>query len=428
MNETTETKLDEVLEIWKSKKDTGIMSEEQLNKFTDNLKTTVADPIAGLVEEIKAREEQNKLVTQANDIINNKNFYRIFLNDIQKSAPEEDQRRIGFNTLAKDMYNIFMKRASDESYNRLKQFETMQRNALQNEGTGSAGGLLVPTPTASLIMEDLRESGLFFSETNVIQLTGKDITIPTVVTHPTLSYVAEGAAKPVSNYVFGSASLTLKKYACLIPWTDELMEDAIVDIESLVRRFATDYFGILLDGILFDGDAQINGIADATTTFITLGAAGANNTVTIDNILQAIGAMKAGDLRDAKFYMSPSVWADLHTKKGTSNDHYLLTPDDIRTRTLFGFPVVLTDSLPASSGNFTASSEFIVFGNLKRVYVGVKNGMSIEMAVSNIASFLDGATQRSAFQDNLTVMRLEKRVAMAIPFPLGIVQIRTAAA
>lgn len=429
MENTLENSIKDLIEVWKTKHDIGALTDEQFNKMTAGLKEAVADPLAELTAELKIQNEQNKLVQIATDIINPKNSYKIFLNDVQKTASEEEQRAMGFGQLCKDLYNRFKGRADDSAINRLKDFYNVQKNALQNEGTGSAGGLLVPTPTLGLLMDDLRESGLFFSETTMYTLAGKNATVPTLTTHAAPSIVAEGAEKPVSNLVFGSATLTLIKYACLIPFADELLEDSIIDIEAMVRNLASEWFGTMFDNILFDGDASINGLADLTTTFITLGAGLlSNREYTLDHIVNMVGAMRSVDLKNAKFYMSPSVWAHMHTLKGTTNDHYHLSLDEIRSMTLLGFPVVLTDSLPASAAADSASQKFIVFGNLKKVIIGVKNGMTIDVASSNIASFNDGGTERSAFQDNLTVIRLEKRIAMTVPFPLRIVQLRTAAA
>ena len=424
MENELEKKISDLVELWKTKHELGVISEEQLNKLTANFKETVADPIADLTAELKVQNEQNKLVKVATDIINSKNSYKLFLTEKERTAPEEEQRALGFGYMVRDMYNRYTGKPTEEGENRLKAFQEFQKNTLQSEGTSSAGGILVPTPTLGLIMDDLRESGLFFSKTTMYNLSGKDATIPTLTTHATPAPVAEGGAKAVSNLVFGSATLTLKKYACLIPFTDELIQDSIIDLEAMVRNLAKEWFGTVTDNILFDGDTAINGLADLTTTFITTSATN-NQSVTIDNIINTIGAVRSVDLINAEFYMSPSVWANLHTKKGSTNDHYYLSPDEIRTKTLMGFPVVLTDSLPASSAGASSGQKFIVFGNLKKVIVGTKNGMTIDIATSNVASYDDSGVV-SAFQNNLTVVRLEKRLGMTVPFPLRIVQIKTA--
>lgn len=424
MENTLETKLSDLLELWKTKHDLGVITEEQLNKLTANFKETIADPLAGLTEELKVQNEQNKIIKVANEIIHSKNSYKLFLDEKQKTATEDEQRALGFGIMVKDLYNRFTGKIDDAGANRLKSFNDFQKNTLQNETTSSAGGILVPTPTLGMIMDDLRESGLFFSETTMYNLSGKDATIPTLTTHATPTVVAEGVAKAVSNLVFGSATLTLKKYACLIPFTDELIQDSIIDLEQVVRNLASEWFGTVTDNILFTGDTAINGLEDLTTTFVTTSATN-NQSVTIDNIISAIGGMRSVDLKNAGFYMSPSVWANLHTKKGSSNDHYYLSPDEIKNMTLMGFPVKLTDSLPASSAGASSGQKFIVFGNLKKVIVGVKNGMIIDIATSNVASYDDSGVV-SAFQNNLTVIRLEKRLGMVVPFPLRIVQIKTA--
>jgi HK97 family phage major capsid protein len=121
--------------------------------------------------------------------------------------------------------------------------------------------------------------------------------------------------------------------------------------------------------------------------------------------------------------MSPSVWANLHTKKD-NEERYLLSEYDVKNKTLLGIPVTLTDSSYAMSES-GASKPFITLGNLKKVYMAMRTGMT--MARSNEASFNDGGTQRSAFQDNLTLFRTEMRFDIQTPFASRIVQIKTTA-
>lgn len=431
MDEDLKNKFTELIDIWKDKKENGLISEEQFNKLTDKFKETIADPLNGLTEELKKQNElTNKLPQNPQHVINYSNSYKHFLSEdeLKMNMPEEDQRKLGFNRLVKNLYlqhkNQIAPSAQEQMNNYLKTANPFQKHGIQNEGTNADGKYLVPTPTANLLLDDLRGSGLFFSETTQIPMTANTLKMPTIAAggHPSLAYVAEQGAKAVSNFTIGQIDLSLKKYACLVPWTDELMEDAIADIEALVRQYSSDYFGILTDDILFKGDAQINGLEDMTTTFVTTSSSSFTS-ATIDNIIDMIGSLRSVDLVNAKFYMTPSVWAMLHKLKASGSGEYLISLAEFNAKTLLGIPVVFTDSTYTVAESGTGK-KFITLGNLKKVFVGIKKG--IQIAVSNVASFVDGVTTHHSFQENLTVIRIEQRFDMDCAFPTRIVQLKAA--
>lgn len=417
----------EIKDLLESAKANGTMSAEAFNNLSADIKNSnikLDEGLQGILNELKSANE--KLTVQKEDNATKPEWTNSFLSDKEKTMSDSKEKyNIGFNRLiiasARDYKGI----ASAEQKNALAEY---YKNAIQSEGTTTTGGYLLPTPTASLVIDDLRASGLFFSKTTMYDMYTNTLKIPTIAAtgHPSPSRVAAGAAKPVSNYTFGQITLNLIKYACLIPWEDEFNQDnPVMDFEKLIRAYTADYFGILFDNILFRGDAYINGIEDFTTTYQTTSGT-AFTSFTDDDIIRMIGLLRAGDLVGAEFYMSPSVWAEIGTKRG-SDGHALVSDYAYATRTLKGFPVNLTDSAYAMSES-GAGKTIMTLGNLKKVYVGTQNGMTFQMDKSNSASYIDGETTVHGFQQNVTVMRLEKRVDMDIAFPTRLVQLRSAAA
>ena len=271
-----------------------------------------------------------------------------------------------------------------------------------------------------LIADDIRDNGITLGKVSIIPVGTNLIKLPTLSTILTPQYTQEGAPKPVVNYTFGVTTFTIKKYSFIVPFTDELLEDSSSDLEGYLRQNIGEYYGALLDNILFRGDANITGLYGMQTAFqLTQGKS--FDTITTDDLINAIGLLRTVDLKGAEWYMSPSVWAHLHTKKDDM-DRYLLSEYDIKNRTLLGIPVTLTDS--AYSMNESAPDmPFITLGNLKKVYMAMRAGMT--MARSTEASFADGNVQRSAFQDNLTLFRTEMRFDIQAPFASRLVQIKT---
>lgn len=342
-------------------------------------------------------------------------WYTHFLSDKEKSiSDEKEARRIGFNRYV----HAILKPDGSPYAAKLNEF----KNALQTEGTASAGGYTVPVDTLKLIADDIRDSGIALAKLSVIPVGTNLVKLPTLSTVLTPQYTDEGTRKPVVNYTFGVSTFTIKKYSFIIPFTDELLEDSSSDLEAYLRQNIGEYYGILLDNILFRGDAQITGLYGLETAKHQTSGTGFSS-ITVDDLIGAAGMLRTVDLRGAEWYMSPSVWAHLHTKKD-GDDRYLLSEYDVKNRSLLGIPVTLTDSAYAMSET-GADKPFITLGSLKKVYMAMRTGMT--MARSNEASFNDGGNQRSAFQDNLTLFRTEMRFDIQAPFASRLVHIRTAA-
>ncbi len=384
---------------------------EELNSLPDKLQNGLTSGFSSVLDEVKKLSSGIKAPENSAD----SKWYHHFLSDKEKAmSDEKEARRIGFNRYV----HAILKPEGSPFAAKMGEF----KNALQNEGTASAGGYTVPTDKLQLIADEIRDNGITLGKVSVIPVGTNLIKLPTLSTVLAPQFTQEGTAKPVVNYTFGVTTFTIKKYSFIVPFTDELLEDSSSDLEGYLRKNIGEYYGIVLDNILFRGDSQITGIYGLNTAF-QLTSGNAFSSVEVDDLINAVGLLRTIDLKGAEWYMSPSVWAHLHTKKD-SNGSYVLSEYDIKNKTLLGIPVTLTDSAH-SMGESAASTPFITLGNLKKVYMAMRTGMT--MARSNEASFDDGGTQRSAFQDNLTLFRTEMRFDIQAPFASRIVQIKTTA-
>lgn len=90
----------------------------------------------------------------------------------------------------------------------------------------ASGGYLLPPEQGEILVNGI------LVETGAIQIAGdargtssRKTNFPIWLGRPTAGPVAEGAAKPVTGAAFGQASLTVQKFASIILFTDEQIED-----------------------------------------------------------------------------------------------------------------------------------------------------------------------------------------------------------
>lgn len=437
-------KLKEMLNTYKEE---GKISDDEFNKVLAEIEKNDKDP-----EAKKEDEKFNKYLEKLNEAIDNQNkINEKLVNQSPKDVPvtknnwymnalSDDEIR-KYDTgddkeNAKVYNNIALGKFCNALFHKLKGTMSSEQqefmNGINNTVTSADGGYLLPIPTMQPIFDKLSESGLFFSETTVHDIpqgTGKKRKIPTIAAsgHPTLpEYTAEGAPKQVAKFTVGEIDLELKKYSRLIPYTEEMRMYAVTDLESVVRQFAETYFNAKFENALFNNDSSnLTGLAGMNTTGKVL--SGTNfSSISIDTFLQVLGSSRSVDLVNAKWNMNGTAWAHVFSKKDDQG-RYLLNINEINNKTLFGYPVNLSDYAQVYDGNASASTKYIYFGDLKHIHVARYNGIMI--AVSDVASYVDDEDHvHHAFQDNEIVIRLEMFVDMDSAFPNRIIDIRTSAA
>lgn len=88
--------------------------------------------------------------------------------------------------------------------------------------------------------------------------------------------------------------------------------------------------------------------------------------------------------------------------------------------TLWGYPVYLSDKMPTLSAT-AVSTKFIIFGNLKHLFVGVRSDMV--MSISEHAT----VGSDNLFEKNMSAVRVVARHAIAVGLPSAFACLKTAA-
>lgn len=109
---------------------------------------------------------------------------------------------------------------------------------------------------------------------------------PLGATLDTPAWVGEGAAIPLTQFSFGSATINRYKLAAITTYTNELAERAVPSIEGLMRSALTEAYSQVLDAALLSSGAAVAGIRPAGLrqgiTTAAGDATGGNASVIID--------------------------------------------------------------------------------------------------------------------------------------------------
>jgi HK97 family phage major capsid protein len=360
----------------------------------------------------------------------NKPWYHSLLTDKENTSEDKNElQRLGFNRYVRNLHAMHLKVASPETetlMNKLR-IELYEMNGLQTTNQPAEGGYTVPTPMFNLLVDQLRDSGLFMSELTQIRLNRRYAVAPTLMAsgHPAPSFKAESTSATakkyaVGNIVFGTMEFRVKDNGIIIPWTREMDFDSIADIGALINSFTQEWFNILGDTYLFRGNGEtgnnkITGLYELVPSMNTNLTAGTGfNSIVLDDFITGDGKLRSVDKIGIKRYLSPSVHAEIKKQKDATG-RYILDSTERLAGTIEGKPVVETDSAYAMSES-GANKAVVINANLKKGYLALLNGIDIEVAQSNVAVFNDGTRDINAFQENITAIRLNMPFDIQHPF------------
>ncbi len=300
------------------------------------------------------------------------------------------------------------------------------------EGTDSAGGFVVPEEFAAEVNRVVEDFGLVPKFARKFPMRSDVMNVPRLSATVAVYYPGEATAGTASQPTFERVVLTAKTIVGLTPFSNELLADANVSVVDLLVELFAEAIAGELDNQGFTGSGSpftgIFGDSDVTKVYIGANATGGDTSfddVTLDDTRNLISGVKPWSLQGAAFYMHRTVWAFLQTQKAsTTGDYFISAINPVVTGasqtqgfpnanagTLWGYPVYLSDKLPERTTDDGASTPFIIFGNLKHLYMGVRSEIGVAISDSATVAGID------LFAQNMSAIRVIARHALAVGLP-----------
>ncbi len=284
-----------------------------------------------------------------------------------------------------------------------KSLNWCERNGLEvkahTEGVNSAGGFLVPDEFETELITLREEFGVFRRNARTRPMSSDTLRVPRRGAGLTASFVGEATAGTESTQTFESILLVAKKVMVLTTISNELSEDAFVNLADDVAGEIAYALAKKEDEVGFNGtglstEGGIEGIVtkiEAGTTGVMYhdATAASLGAIDLDNIGAFMGLLPAyADTPNAKFYMHKAVWhggfeAALTSAGGTSareiKDGYRGTP------TLFGYPVEFTQVMRSTHTNDKIGA---LFGDLSlAASFGDRRATEVQISDSALNAF-----------------------------------------
>lgn len=376
------------------------------------------------------------------------------VNEIAKSATEKAFEKMSDELVSKFMAGVKENRKTavatpvvkgkfEESKSFFKSLFQGDMSSLKAAGyldtaTPGTAGYLVPP--AEFIAEVYRiaetEYGVARREMRYIPKSGAGdtITVPALGTSVSSFWTGQGVAKTSTEPSFNLPTVTLKKLAAIVPWTDEFEEDMGVNAIQLLATLFAESLAKMEDEAFFKGDGTstyggFTGILNTVATNdVTLASASIED-LTAEKLLDMQDETPAGALQGAKYYMHRSVLSivrKLRTNNGTG-DFIYQAPGAGQPATIWNYPVEIVEAMPSVSDD-DADTAFIIFGNLKNTcIISDKGNIALKVFDSGVVRNVGNSADLNLITQDMKALRVVRRVGFTVALPKGITVLKTGA-
>lgn len=278
----------------------------------------------------------------------------------------------------------------------------------QRDVYSTATGAPVPTSFYDQVILLARYTGPMLDPSVTSHLNtagGEALQIPSLATYSAGTAFSQGSAIGESDTVFNSfVTLNAYKYAFITQLSQELLQDAGVDIQSLLAENTANGLGYSVGNKLTVGTGTVEpkGIVAAAGSGIT-GGTGVSGAFTANNILDLIFAVDtAARMRPGAGFMMNASSISKVRQLQSSGGYYIFSPAaSADQRDLIGGYPVFENPHMASTAT---SAKSVVFGDLKSYMVRIAGG-GIQMDRSD----------EFAFNQGLVTYRSQIRIDGALP-------------
>jgi HK97 family phage major capsid protein len=270
---------------------------------------------------------------------------------------------------------------------------------------------LIPTSISAEITTEVIQQSIALQLGRVIPIPAGVTVIPVPMSFPVAGWVtAPGGSKPWTEFDIGSTQLQAEELAAMIAIPDVYVEDSVINLWNYARPLLSQALSLALDmAVIWGTNAPASFPVGGIDAIALPVGAGADQVATYNAMMAEVekqGLVPNGSVSDI------AVQAALRGVRDTVGAFifgYNQADQGAKT-TLFGDPI-LFQTFPA-----TATSDSYT-GDWDKLVIGVRDDIRFELTSEGVITDGAGKVLVSAFQDNVTIMKVWARYGAAILQP-----------
>ena len=271
-----------------------------------------------------------------------------------------------------------------------------------SEGTNTAGGFIVPDEFENTIIDIREEYGVFRQYARISPMAGDTKRIPRRTGGLTAYFVGESEAGTESQKTWDQVGLTAKKLIALSKYSNELGEDAIINVgddlaQEVGYAFANkeDLCGFIGDGNLVTYGSIVGitiahtnlGVTTAGGRFVGTGNLG-SEIVLADFVATAALLPAYADNDNAKWFCSKAMFGHMQRLEAAAGGNTISDiQDGMRVRRFLDYPVVYVPVMKTGA-EAENSNVLALLGDMRQaVTLGARRGTTIAVSDSALNAF-----------------------------------------
>jgi len=292
----------------------------------------------------------------------------------------------------------------------------VQKLQILSEGNAADGGYLVPEEFANMIVEDRRDANIMRQiAAPSIQIKTDTFHLPSLASRPKATWVAEKAVKNTSTASFGETVFHPYALATIVPLTNQLVADAALGVNGSVVNYLAGLMSVSLaeeEEKAFwtgGGSTKPSGVDGGVYSLRTYSAgAGASDVQRADALINGYSNTPQGYRNRASWVANMGTLGEVARLKDSQNRYLLTNLADGPTQTIKGRPVYESNYLAGGTA---------LFGDWSYYQIVDREGISIKVSDEAVVAGV------SAFERNLTFIRVEERVDGQLTLPAAVTKV-----
>lgn len=347
------------------------------------------------VEAFKKLPAQKRILVDTTSGHETEVFYKGYDMSVQGLALyerlKERTKELG-RDMVKDIYGRpFIKIADEERRERYAKFlidvitnpsPPHMRKAAMQEGTGSEGGYIVPDEFTAEILAFARLQSLALQYCRIWPMSSDTRKIPAEDGAVSVAWTAEEDAATESEPTLAEVELSAKRLDAYSIASNELLQDAAVDVVSWLTELFGEAIGQELDNQVFNGTGDpCSGVFTAAAGYSVVMASGlvSWSSITADHLSEMIKKLPVNRLAGGRFYLHRDIMHYVRTLKDDNGAYVFAKPGNGVPGTIWEYPYSVSEKAPSVSGT-EANTCKVAFGNLRYFAMGRRlQSMSLDV-------------------------------------------------
>ena len=270
----------------------------------------------------------------------------------------------------------------------------------------TTNSMVLPSELSDEILQKTQQESAIMRLARPVSLPGRGLTIPVITNDPTAAWVAETAAKPVSNATPATKLMTAYKIAVIETFSKEFVRDAKALYDELVRRLPlalASVFDSTVIGATQAPGANFDTFANCTKQSIL----NANNGTYLGLVAADTDIAAHGGVMNGLALGAQARGLLLSAVDGQNRPLFLASASDGVVDRVLGVPTYFNKAIykAAASSNPAVVG---VAGDWSQALYGTVAG--VEITFSDTATLTSGGSTINLWQQNMVAARAEIEV------------------